>query len=115
VNPVERILGYDISKNRDIIDKKGYLQDSERGTKKLRKIFVKRAKSVANPLPNNPYNVERQDEYVPIWVPFEEKEKIDVNNEIFKIIDNPKLTQVQKIEKLKPYETWMRNKGWRYP
>jgi len=115
MNPVNKILGYDVSKDKEIIDKKGYLVDSERGVKKLKKIWVKRTSSIPNPLPHNKYNVERVDEFVPVWVPSEEKIKIDVEDEIFKIIDNRNLTQEQKIQKLKPYETYMRNKGWRYP
>jgi hypothetical protein len=115
MNPVNRILGLDVSKDRDIIDKKGYLVDSEQGTKKLKKIFVRQTLSMQNPLLDNKFNTERVDTFVPIWVPTEKKLKIDVEDEIFKIIDNPKLTQEQKIQKLKPYETYMRNKGWRYP
>jgi len=108
MNPVERILGgnkffrRDVSKNKIYIDKNGNIMDTDAfGEMKL-------------------ITIEKEDEYgnlrsKRIRVPSTGKVgKAEVEREVFDIVDNPNLTQTQKEKLLKPYEAYIKAKGWRF-
>jgi hypothetical protein len=109
MNPVDKILGRnkffrrDIGKNRIYYDKDGNIIDTDAyGNKKI-------------------ITVEKEDKYgnfEPIKIGVVNTTgkvgKINVEKEVFDIVDNPKLTQTQKEKMLKPYEAYIKAKGWRF-
>jgi hypothetical protein len=104
MNPVEKILGYrrDVSKNKIYIDKNGNIMDTDAfGEKRV-------------------VNIEKEDEYgnlrsMRIRVPSTGKVgKMNVEKEVFDIVDNPNLTQTQKEKLLKPFEAYINAKGWKF-